>query len=146
MRIAVLGVAATLLVGCDCSLSTGCDDTLFGKPLDTSAPDAVGYEGVVQILEASCVSCHPGTNTFPDLQTDLCGDLVDVDSQAYGPELLVVAGSAEDSVLWHKLEGTDGFGGTMPLGGEPLSQTQRDIVKDWINDGATCGDDTGGGR
>jgi mono/diheme cytochrome c family protein len=144
MRLAVIGVAATLLVGCDCSLSTGCDDTLFGEPADTSAPDSAGYAGVVQILDASCVSCHPGTGTFPDLETDLCNDLVNVESLSYDPDFLVVPGSAEDSVLWHKIEGTTGFGGTMPVGGDPLSQAQRDVVKDWINDGASCDDDTGG--
>ncbi len=144
MRLAAIGVAATWLVGCDCSLSTGCDDTLFGTPVDTSAPDATGYAGVIQVFDASCVSCHPGTDTFPDLETDLCGDLVNVESLNYESDLLVVPGSAEDSVLWHKLEGTEGFGGTMPLGGDPLSQAQRDVVKDWINDGATCGDDEGG--
>jgi mono/diheme cytochrome c family protein len=132
------------MVGCDCSLSTGCDDTLFGKPADTSAPDVTGYAGVVEIFNARCVSCHPGTGTFPDLETDLCADVVGVGSQNYDPNLLVTPGSAEDSVLWHKLEGTGGFGSPMPLSGDQLSQPQRDLVKDWINDGATCGDDTGG--
>jgi mono/diheme cytochrome c family protein len=144
MRFLIIGVAAAWLVGCDCSLATGCDDTLFSKPADTSAPDATGFAGVVQIFNENCVSCHPGTDTFPDLETDLCGALVNVESSGYGPDLLVVPNSAEDSVLWHKLEGTDGFAGTMPLGGDQLSQPRRDVVKDWINDGATCGDDTGG--
>ena len=63
-----------------------------------------------------------------------------VASEAHGPALLVSPSDADASVLWNKLEDTQVYGGQMPLTGELLNQPQRDLVKDWINDGATCGD------
>ena len=56
------------------------------------------------------------------------------------PSLLRVnPGDANSSYLVQKLEGTAASGSQMPFGGNPLSQTTIDLIRDWINAGATSG-------
>ena len=61
--------------------------------------------------------------------------LVDVTSPNSG-EVRVVPGSAADSYLVKKLEGTASVGEQMPLGGGPLDATDLQNIKNWINQGA----------
>lgn len=50
---------------------------------------------------------------------------------------LVRPGDAQNSYLVHKLEGREGImGKQMPIGSSPLTATDIDVIKQWINNGA----------
>jgi hypothetical protein len=62
-------------------------------------------------------------------------NLVNVPSPTTG-EVRVIPGNADDSYLVKKLEGRASAGERMPLGGNPLDQTDLQNIKNWINRGA----------
>jgi hypothetical protein len=64
------------------------------------------------------------------------GSLVGVPSSDAPSILLVAPGSAANSYLVMKLEGNQVSGARMPIGGAPLSTTDLQAIKDWINAGA----------
>ena len=147
MRSAWLVFAAALLAGCDCTLSEGCDDTLFNKGGDTGPITGEGWDAVDQMFGQYCLNCHGAGSTFPDLETDACAAIVGVESVNYSPSLLVSASSSADSVIWHKMANDDStaWGGVMPADGNTVDQALIDNLAEWIDDGALCGDeaDTG---
>lgn len=123
----------------------GCDDDIFGTGGGSSdtAGYGTGYDGAVAIFDDTCLSCHSaGAKSGDlDLETDPCAALVGVASAGadYGGAPLVVPGDSASSVLWNKMANTGTYGGVMPLG-SGLDQATVDIVKNWIDDGAACGD------
>lgn len=77
---------------------------------------------VVPLFTSNCVTCHAG-NEAPDLRAD----------KAYNALInggFVVAGNATGSTLYQKVAS-----GAMPPDG-PLKQTDIDIIKNWIANGA----------
>ena len=48
----------------------------------------------------------------------------------------VVAAASAASLITLKLEGAEGVGSRMPLGGEPLPAASIKLIKDWIDQGA----------
>jgi hypothetical protein len=48
----------------------------------------------------------------------------------------VIPGNAADSLLWRKLAGVNLCMDRMPQGRAPLTTTQIDMIRDWINAGA----------
>jgi len=117
-----------------------CDDHYFAQkhsPIDTAVGD--GFAQVDAIISASCSGCHGGN--FPPLDGDICEDVVGVASVQSSDMLLIEAGSAENSYLYHKLTNTHlehgGSGGVMPMGGA-LSEAEIEILADWMDEGAAC--------
>ncbi len=84
----------------------------------------VSYANDIVPLWGQCVGCHQG-NTPPDLSDNSYGNLLN----GY-----VVAGDAENSVLYMSLLGTGGISLMPP--GSSWPQTKINLVKDWINQGA----------
>ncbi len=101
----------------------------------------VSFQNDVQpIFDANCTVCHSTAlsqyNAYLDLsENNSYTDLVGVISNGYDPVIRVVTGDYENSVLWGKINESDDFGATMPLGGE-LSATEIEIIKIWIAEGA----------
>ena len=62
-------------------------------------------------------------------------NLVNVTSPNSG-ETRVIPGNANDSYMIKKLEGRQSVGDRMPLGSSPLSTTDLQNIKNWINQGA----------
>lgn len=62
--------------------------------------------------------------------------LVNVPSTENNAVLRVAPNDPDNSYLIQKLEGTAAVGGQMPLGGTPLPQSEIDIVRQWITEGA----------
>ena len=60
---------------------------------------------------------------------------------SYGAALLVDPGNHQDSVLWAKVEDNGEYGAVMPTAGK-MGQANVDIIRDWIDDGASCGGDS----
>ncbi|MEO8464457.1 MAG: Ig-like domain-containing protein [Gammaproteobacteria bacterium] len=86
-----------------------------------------------------CTSCHTGAGAPQGLRLDSANSyalLVGVASEEQPALQRVVAGDPNDSYLIKKLEGTASVGGRMPLGGMPLAQSDIDVIRQWITDGA----------
>jgi hypothetical protein len=110
----------------------------FGEPDPDSGATFSGH--VQPILETRCAAagCHGSVAPAADL--DLTKDVARDNlfrSSTQNPELpLVTPGNPTNSYLMTKLTG-DGFAGKrMPLGADPLSQEELDIVRLWISYGA----------
>ena len=115
------------------------DDNCNGQ-IDESPPTMSG--DVQPILDVSCnVGCHGAVFPSDGLSlTNAYGVLVNVPSSDVPTMDLVEPGSPQDSYLWHKLEGTHlsvgGSGVSMPKGSPLLSLTDRQVVEQWIVEGA----------
>jgi hypothetical protein len=96
---------------------------------------------VQPIFDQHCVSCHspPGASLGLDLETDGYGELVNQPSTQSGLDL-VLPGDRTQSYLWHKIAGTQtsvgGNGSRMPRGGAALPTATRNLIGQWIDDGA----------
>lgn len=115
-------IIAILFVGLlleSCYYDTFPEDT-------TPPPEEVSYQQDVQpIWDAACVSCHG--NIPPNLESG--SSYNNLINGGY-----VVAGNAEESTLYHSLLGIEGVS-LMPPAGK-LPDSQINIVKKWIDDGA----------
>jgi len=107
----------------------------------------VDYETQIQpIWDNNCTSCHSGASPSGqlDLGTGSWNNLVNVTSANYSPALRVVPYEPNNSVLYHKVFYTNQSGNGMPpsSAGGQLPLSERQLVEQWINDGAPA---TGGG-
>ena len=83
----------------------------------------------------SLSSCHGAAATIP-LSSGLAYDaLVGVPSRAE-PGILVVPFNAGGSYLMRRIDGTQGIGSRMPLGGAPLDSIDAENLRRWIAQGA----------
>ena len=102
-----------------------------------SAHDTASYDAEIRpILQRSCggEGCHIGQSTSGvDLST-YDSILASVGEQYGGP--VVVARDADASPLVDKIQSAEPEAGSrMPLGGEPLSDLEIGLVRQWIHDG-----------
>ncbi len=148
----VLGAMASLSA-CDSGVVATQSDESGGASGDESSPppgsqpEGLSFARDVQpILDASCVAaCHEaGGSGLPLLlrasaSVDPYDQLVDVQSRQAAAQVLVEPGNATESYLVRKLEGSQlsagGAGQNMPPGG-PLSGSQLQTIRDWVDAGA----------
>jgi hypothetical protein len=86
-----------------------------------------------------CTACHIGATAPQGLQLDAASSyalLVGVASTEQPSILRVAPGNPGASYLIQKLEGTAAVGARMPLNGTPLVQSDINIIRQWITDGA----------
>ena len=91
------------------------------------------------IFEPLCVHCHSGANAPAGLRLDAANsylNLVGVPSVEPSGLLRVAPGDANNSYLIRKLEGTAGIGARMPAGLPAVPQSDINIIRQWIGDGA----------
>lgn len=108
---------------------------------DGGGDASVFQQDIVPILQAQC-GCHLGgaPSAGLDLSATAAYDqLVGAPSSSALP--MVTPGSADDSYLVHKMQGTQsgiagGGGNPMPPGGSGIPAADLQVVIDWINDGA----------
>ena len=107
-----------------------CDDTEF--PAHSVEVTGDGYDAVLEVIDGNCVSCHTGDSAPMglDLSEDLCAEVVD--------DRMVVPGDAAGSILYQRITNESA---PMPQGGL-MDQGNIDIIGEWIDAGADCGDDT----
>jgi len=111
----------------------GCQDHVFAEPLDTGLTDTSGadYPSEVSAVFSnnSCTSagCHGGGSSSGGVSLDEGS----CDDTAGGGA--VVSGDASSSPLWLELDA-----GTMPIGGDAVSQDELDAIAAWIDGGAVC--------
>jgi len=106
---------------------------LISSPINAAVPDTVQT-----IFDNSCLNCHQGNNPSGGLalddadisETSLVGIVANCSNNN---STLVEAGDPAVSVLYIKLFPNPNCGGVMPPGGAPLlSDTDRDVIFDWI--------------
>jgi hypothetical protein len=130
----------------------------FGGPLVCctlaacgSGDGFVGSGGVVGPLEPNfnsiqanvfdqyCEHCHSGANAPVGLRLDAVNSyasLVGVPSVERPNLMRVAPGDANNSYIIQKLEGTAGVGERMPAGLPALPQSDINVIRQWIGDGA----------
>ncbi len=121
----------------------GGGDSGGGGGGDDTTP--VSFSGSVQpIFTTNCVSCHSpgGTGAVLDLRSTLSyANLVGEPSAVTGTPpsgTLVVAGDHASSVLYQRITGEGLAAGEdiMPQGLPQLSDTDKDTIENWIDQGA----------
>ena len=91
------------------------------------------------IFDAYCVHCHSGATAPARLRLDPANsyaNLVGIPAVEQPSVLRVSAGNPNGSYLIQKLEGTAPVGARMPAGLPPLPQSDINIIRQWISDGA----------
>jgi len=90
------------------------------KPLDKETLAAL------ELLQSKCANCHkPGSTTGANSFDDI------LNAKQLTNRNIVTAGSPEESTLIERIED-----GSMPMGQEELTPTQKDLLKNWIRNGA----------
>ncbi|MEX0642547.1 MAG: PSD1 and planctomycete cytochrome C domain-containing protein [Pirellulales bacterium] len=92
--------------------------------------DVLFEDAARPILEAKCFKCHGADRAKRKAELDLRDAASIVRGGESGGAL--VAGSAEDSLLWQMIEGGD----MPPEGNTPLTDLEREAIKLWIVGGA----------
>src|SRR5262245_14195753 len=91
------------------------------------------------VFDQYCEHCHSGANAPVGLRLDAANSyasLVGVPSGERNNLLRVAPGNANNSYLIQKLEGTAGIGERMPAGLPALPQSDINVIRQWIGDGA----------
>ncbi|HVL01543.1 MAG TPA: CHRD domain-containing protein [Dongiaceae bacterium] len=92
------------------------------------------------IFTPICSVCHTGSGTAPAglrlNDTNAFNLLVNVNSSQVPSLKRVLPGDPDDSYIIQKLEGTAAVGQRMPAGGPYLSQSEINVIRQWISNGA----------
>jgi len=105
-------------------------------PVDNvQAGENVSFANDIQpVFDQNCVSCHPSSGNLDLTSGNSYANLVNVNASNYSGKR-VVPSDSEQSILYKKIDGSSAYGSNMPLGGS-LSQTEINLVKRWIDEGA----------
>jgi hypothetical protein len=108
----------------------GCKDNPEG-PDDITDPENVSYASQVRpiLQQHGCIDCHGGEN---NLFVDSVAGLLQ--GGLNGPA--VTPGNADGSLIIRKMSPNPPFGDRMPLGGAPVPESQINVIRVWINEGA----------
>lgn len=101
----------------------------------TSLFAQVDYASQIQpIFNAHCTSCHGGTN---GVTLSSFNALMNSVGAQYGSNL-VIPGDPNASGLVDKIEASPQFGSQMPQGGPFLDQSEINLIRTWIAEGANA--------
>ena len=140
LAILLIGVS---LQGCDVESFDDAVSRIESNSASTPPPVASGptFSDIqASVFTPSCATstCHAGGAPAAGLNLDAANSytmLVGIQSGQDPAFVRVLAGSPDNSYLVQKLEGSASGGGIMPPGGA-LSQTNIDMIRQWISDGA----------
>jgi hypothetical protein len=108
--------------------------TLAISILLARAEDKIDFAKSIQpILEKRCVECHSEKKTKGDLRLDTKAELAK-------SEKAIVAGKADESEIIKRISLPAGHDDIMPPKGDPLTKEQIELLKKWINEGASFPD------
>src|SRR5881409_2244821 len=88
---------------------------------------------VKPILESACLSCHGPEKPKGDLRLDTKAGALKGGKKG----VAIVAGKAADSPLYKSTILPAGDADIMPPKGNPLAKTQTEVLRAWIEQGAT---------
>tara|TARA_R110000868_G_scaffold117600_15_gene312500 strand:+ start:7489 stop:7857 length:369 start_codon:yes stop_codon:yes gene_type:complete len=112
-----------LFVGCGQSFNSNSGDAAFTATngIDTSTAAGQRLDAAYTVLKNECMSCHTGYhNSWNTYKTDL----------AWQSAGLVNAGNPASSSVYFRLKNV---GGDMPQLNPQISETERQILDDWIS-------------
>lgn len=156
-RVRLLGAGASFIMDLDANAldgefsgtfpsGDGAQGGDFEGEFTITSPDAMGPtldQIQANVFTPTCSGCHtgPAGDTLPagmDLSDADASfmNLVGVASIQEPSLSRVEPGDPDNSYLVHKIEGTAGTGGRMPLGLPPLDPAVIDDIRQWIADGA----------
>jgi len=95
-----------------------------------SASEALAQQ-VQAVFDKYCVRCHGRSGGLNLKKGQAFKNLIGVESKGYAPKIRVTPGKPEESVLYHKLLGTEGYGRRMPRTGK-LPDDKIKLIKRWI--------------
>ncbi|MEX0608288.1 MAG: hypothetical protein WD016_12755 [Balneolaceae bacterium] len=110
------------------------EDVSSGEIID---PTEISFSDDIQtIFNSSCggSGCHI-SNTTNGVNLSTYTNVLNSTGASYGSEI-VVAGNPNESPLVDKIEANPTFGSRMPLNKSPLSPTEINKIKAWIEGGA----------
>ncbi len=114
--------------------TTGANEIAQAK--DVATPTVSYARDVLPILEARCYKCHgPSGKARGGLRLNDIPDLYEGDEEFW----LIHPGSAEKSVLYQLIVLPADDLDIMPASGDPLTAAEIDLIKRWIEEGATVG-------
>ncbi|MFY9341797.1 MAG: c-type cytochrome domain-containing protein [Planctomycetota bacterium] len=122
---------------------------LLLSPFAAAQGAADFQQKVLPIFEQRCIECHATESIGPDGKAKKPKGGVVLDSKdgitSSKKGKLVVPKKADDSLLYQAITLPSDHDDRMPPAkkGEPLSQQQTDLIKKWIDDGASFGSWTG---
>lgn len=112
----------------------------IGSKLGSTQFEATYEDITIEFLEPFCRDCHVGATASKGLSLTLdtaYDEMVNVPALQRSDLLLVEPGNPDRSYLIIKLEGTsDMVGRQMPRGRAARPQSEIDVVRAWIEDGA----------
>lgn len=129
----------TLIIFLSFIILTSCNDIEYQCGPDDLTQSIVLYEDVYErVFEPKCVGCHSGS--FAQEGFDMSREvgyenMVNVNSRQRTSEILVVPGDPENSYFFRKITGENIDKTRMPQG-TPLSESEIELVRKWILDGA----------
>ncbi len=100
-------------------------------PQVSSADTSELQRQVQDIFDEYCVRCHGRSGGLSLKRGEAFKNLINVTSKGYSPKLRIVPGKPEESVLYHKLIGSKGYGRRMPARGG-LPDAKVALIKKWI--------------
>ncbi len=111
---------------------TGCNDD---DPVGPDPDEPVSFsEHVIPIFQQhGCIGCHGPTLQENNLRVDSVERLL---AGGDSGEPAVIPGNAEGSMLIRQMSPNPPLGNRMPFGMSPVPESQQDIIKRWINEGA----------
>src|SRR5687768_918823 len=99
-----------------------------GVSAQIAGDSAVIFEQkILPILEKNCVKCHSGAAAQGGLDVRTRAGLLRGGAKGAS----VIAGDSAKSLLYQRVAS-----GEMPLGATPLAAPERDLIKQWIDQGA----------
>lgn len=110
-----------------------------GGSIPTGPTSNISFASSIQpIFNSSCVSCHQTgqISSFLPLTNGVSYNNLVNKTSTFTPEgTLVIGGNSTDSVLYKHVSGSS-VGAQMPKGLTPLSTTDQNLIKTWIDEGA----------
>jgi len=148
--VSTVGIVVSVAIFLNACAGDGTGLDANGLPTDTTGgdPQPAGptlSNDVQPIFSSNCAlsGCHGGTSPQQNqnLSTGLTfSNVVDVPSMEVPSLARIRPGQPDSSYLVHKISGTQasvgGVGGRMPLGGAPLSATEIQTIRQWVENGA----------
>lgn len=94
----------------------------------TETNSAILFEQkILPVLEKNCVKCHSGAAAQGGLDVRTRAGLL----RGGAKGAAIIAGDSSKSLLYERIAS-----GQMPLGGKPLEPSERELIKQWIDQGA----------
>lgn len=140
MRSSNCAFLVVLLLLAVSACSSDSKDNTGGGLVDPDPGDGnemITFSADIQPLLASSCSgsgCHIGSTTS-GVSLGSHAAILSSRGLQYGG-LIVLPGNSSGSPILDKLDSSPNFGSRMPLGGNPLSSTQRSVIATWIDEGA----------